>query len=109
MLQKNTIKYYRKMREMTQEELAEAADLSTSYISQLESGKKQAGRGGLERIAGALDIPLVLLIETKEHPEVSQRGMQLAKELESCTSRELDIIWEMLLCLKKSLRSHQEP
>ena len=109
MLQENSIRFYRKMRGMTQEELAEASDLSTSYISQLESGKKRAGREGLERIADALDIPLVLLLETEEYPVVSQRGMQLAKELENCTSRELDIIWEMILCLKKSLRAHTEP
>lgn len=108
MLQENSIKYYRKMREMTQEELAEAADLSTSYISQLESGKKRAGREGLERIADALDIPMVLLLEPGEYPMVSWRGMQLAKELENCTSRELDIIWDMILCLKKTLRAHLE-
>ena len=109
MLQENSIRFYRKMRGMTQEELAEASDLSTSYISQLESGKKRAGREGLERIADALDIPMVLLLETEEYPVVSQRGMQLAKELENCTSRELDIIWEMILCLKNSLRAHTEP
>ena len=42
------IKFYRKKRNMTQDELAEAANLSTSYISQVETGRKNSGS-----IAGA--------------------------------------------------------
>ena len=33
------IKYYRIKANLTQEQLAEKADLSTSYIKQIESGK----------------------------------------------------------------------
>jgi transcriptional regulator with XRE-family HTH domain len=47
------IKFYRKKRNMTQDELAEAANLSTSYISQVETGRKNIGREGLEKIAEA--------------------------------------------------------
>ncbi|MCI6430682.1 MAG: helix-turn-helix transcriptional regulator [Lachnospiraceae bacterium] len=89
---------------MTQCDLAEAADLSVSYISQIESGRKEAGLGGLKRIAEALGIPMVLLLQTEEHPFISARSMQLVKELESCTSQELDIIWEVVLCLKNALQ-----
>lgn len=34
------VKYYRKLNKMTQEKLAEKADLSLSYIKQIESGKE---------------------------------------------------------------------
>lgn len=33
----NNVKYYRKKNNLTQEDLAELADLSTSYIKQIES------------------------------------------------------------------------
>lgn len=34
------VKYYRRLNNMTQEKLAEEADLSISYIKQIESGKE---------------------------------------------------------------------
>ena len=34
------VRYYRKLNKMTQENLAEKADLSLSYIKQIESGKE---------------------------------------------------------------------
>ena len=46
------IKFYRKKRNMTQDELAEAANLSTSYISQVETGRKNTGENS-GSIAGA--------------------------------------------------------
>ena len=36
--------FYRKKKNMTQDQLAEAANLSTSYISQVETGKKYRER-----------------------------------------------------------------
>lgn len=57
------IKFYRKKRNMTQDELAEAANLSTSYISQVETGRKNIGREGLEKIAEALQVLPAMLIQ----------------------------------------------
>lgn len=37
---RKNIKFYRKMLNLTQEELAEKTDLSTSYIKQIESNKE---------------------------------------------------------------------
>jgi len=37
---KENIKYYRKKLDLTQEELAEKADISVSYIKQIESNKE---------------------------------------------------------------------
>lgn len=52
------IKYYRKIRNMTQEQLAEKSDLSVSYIKQLESGKefKNITFNSFTKIAKALNI-----------------------------------------------------
>ena len=47
---------FRNMRGMTQEQLAEKADLSVSYISQVETGIKLVSLQTLERIAASLDV-----------------------------------------------------
>ena len=63
------IKYYRIKANLTQEQLAEKADLSTSYIKQIESGKefKNITFVTFSKIAKALDINVnQLFIEVKE-------------------------------------------
>ena len=52
------IKYYRHKANMTQEQLAEKADLSVSYMKQIESGKefKNITFNTFSKIAKALNI-----------------------------------------------------
>lgn len=59
------IKYYRQIRkikhnELTQEKLAELADISTSLIGNLESDKIDQGVGiyNLWKISNVLDVPI---------------------------------------------------
>ena len=59
------IKKYRKLRGMTQQELADAADLSHGYIREIESLKMGVtfSLDAVEKIANALEIPFYLLFE----------------------------------------------
>lgn len=58
------IRYYRQLREMTQEELAARADMERSYVSDLERGTRNPSVAALGRIADALDIePYLLLVK----------------------------------------------
>lgn len=61
----SNIKYYRKINNLTQEQLAERADLSVSYIKQLESGHtyKNITFGSIAKIASALEIELEALFK----------------------------------------------
>ena len=54
----NPIRVWREYRGMTQQELAEAAGISKSYLSQIESGKRTGTAEVLAGIAGALDLTL---------------------------------------------------
>lgn len=47
----------------TQEQLAFEADVKRSYISEIESGKRNPSLDVVEKIAKALDVKLGLLIE----------------------------------------------
>jgi len=65
----NNIKFYRSIRDLTQEQLAELADLSVSYIKQLESGKvfKNVSLITLSKLACALNIETDKLIKEENH------------------------------------------
>ena len=47
---------------LTQEKLAEAADLHTNYISSVERGERNISICNIERIARALNVPMPELL-----------------------------------------------
>lgn len=59
------IKFYRKRKNISQEKLAELADLSSSYIKQIESARdfKNLTLYSLFKISKALDIDIIKLFE----------------------------------------------
>ncbi len=65
------IKQYRKLRNMTQEQLAEKAETATNYIGTIEIGKKFPSPQMIERIADALDIDSLLLFQSKSTPIIN--------------------------------------
>lgn len=58
----NPIKVWREFRSMTQQQLAEAIGISTPYISQLESGKREASIKVLTALARILKVDVDDLI-----------------------------------------------
>ena len=60
------IKHFRQIKKMTQEQLAEKADLSVSYIKQIESGLyKNVSFNVLVNISEALEINLCDLVQER--------------------------------------------
>jgi transcriptional regulator with XRE-family HTH domain len=49
---------------LTQEKLAELADLHTNYVSSVERGERNIGLHNIARLAYALDIPVAKLVST---------------------------------------------
>lgn len=65
------IRYFRKERGLSQEELAYRASLHNTYIGQLERGEKNATIESLAKISAALDITIAELFEdNSRHPKV---------------------------------------
>ena len=52
----NPIKVYRKLRSMTQRQLGEEANISSVYLSQIETGKRNASTKTLAAIARVLNV-----------------------------------------------------
>ena len=58
-----TLRTLRRERGLSQEALADLADIDRSYMSGVERGLRNISILNLERLAKALDVPLVTLIE----------------------------------------------
>jgi transcriptional regulator with XRE-family HTH domain len=62
----NNIKKYRKMLNISQEELAEKAGLHRTYIGGIERGERNITLDSLQVIAAALNVaPVELIVEEK--------------------------------------------
>lgn len=59
------IRAWREHRGLTQIELAERVDTNKVYLSQIETGKRPAGRKILARLATALNVPMADLMDTR--------------------------------------------
>jgi len=62
----NNIANYRRLKSLTQVELAVAIGVSKGYIAAIEEGKKMPGIKTLAMIAECLDVELELLLLWKE-------------------------------------------
>ncbi len=56
------IRLLRRHRDLTQNELADAAGLSRPYLTEIETGKKQGSINALRALADALDVDAGLLV-----------------------------------------------
>ena len=91
-------------RGMTQEQLAERADLSVSHIRQIELGLKGVSLAALYRIAESLDTSAQALLASKETGEI----VRLQALLTGCTAWERDVIADVIEAVLEGLRKHRE-
>lgn len=56
------VRVWREKRGIKQRTLAEAAEVSASYLAEIEAGKKPGSSGALQRIANVLEMPLEHLL-----------------------------------------------
>jgi len=68
------IRFYRKKRKLSQEELAFKAALHNTYIGQLERGEKNVTVESLAKVCEAMDITLA---EFFQGPNVTQRMLSI--------------------------------
>ncbi|OUP17606.1 hypothetical protein B5F29_13495 [Lachnoclostridium sp. An196] len=65
------IRFYRKKKHLTQEQLAELCNFHPTYIGQLERGEKNATLESIYKVAQSLNISLSQLFENIEQYENS--------------------------------------
>jgi transcriptional regulator with XRE-family HTH domain len=78
----NAIKLCRTQKNLKQSELAELANISVSYISLLERGKRDPNLSTIENIASALNVPVgILLFLGAEKGDLSGFSSDLVEKL----------------------------
>ena len=97
------VKELRSQERLSQAALAERIDMSVTYISRIETGKKQASLGALVRIAEALGVTVNNLLYGNQANDKAEYIMELAQLLEDCSSYEKRVIYEIALATKKAL------
>lgn len=87
------IRYYRRLRSITQESLAEMVDVSSPYIGYLERGQKSPSLDLLGRIAKALEVePASLFMPMDEiDTQLKQLIALLSDKPSSTTAFVLDV------------------
>lgn len=101
------IKEFRMRKRLSQAELAERIDMSVSYISQIETAKKQASLASLVRIANALEVTVDHMLNGNQTSDPAEYQSDLVQLLEGCSSGEKRIIYEIALAVKKSLMDNK--
>ena len=95
------IKYYRSMRGLSQEELANQVYVSSIHISYLENGAKTPSLELLVLIANALDVSADdLLAENLTHTS-SSVGRDLHILLQSCSNDEREMLTRIMQFMKE--------
>ena len=101
------VKEVRRQKQMSQAELAEQTDMSVSYISLVETGKKQASLETLVRIANALGVTVDHMLIGNQTNNPVEYHIDMVRLMEDCTRYEKRIIYEIASAAKKSLRENE--
>ena len=100
------IRTTRKLKRLTQADLAELIDMSVPYISQIETATKQASLTSLVLIANALSVTVDSLLLGNQTNDHTQYCSELVRLIDDCNSKESRFIYEMACAAKNSLRNN---
>ena len=95
------VKKFRSNKEMTQAELAEIIDVSVTYISHIEKGKKHARLEILVSIAKALDVTMDCLLAGNQIKDSVLSDLEI-KHFDICTSCKNNLISEITKVIQKN-------
>ena len=96
------IRTLRKRAGLTQEQLAETAEVSVNFIGYIERGQRAVSIKTLERIAEALDVTPRNLFEFSEGDIDESSFEALLNELRNCTRDDLIVLTRLAARLNNS-------
>ena len=101
------IKYIRTQKGLSQEELAEFADVSPVYISNVERGEKSASLKVVIAVANALNVTTDSLVIDNLTSSRDSRSRQEFNILCDCSKEENEILIKCMEALKEILRDYR--
>lgn len=97
------IRKIRKAHGLSQEELAEKVNISTTHMSHIETGNTKLSLPVLVDIATVLDVRTDDLIYDNPVTSISTVLDEIAEVLEHCTTNEAKVIVDVVKATKRSL------
>ena len=102
------VRRIRNAKKMTQEKLAEYADISTVYISHIETGCAKPSLPVVVAIADALDVRVDALLYDEPRGGTNIAVDEIAAVLATCDTAQLQIIADIVRATKQSLDAHRK-
>lgn len=101
------IKEVRTARKMPQMLLAEKCDISDSYLSYIECGRKTPSLEVIIRIARELDTTVDSLLEGNQNAYTGTYEREIAEVMDDCSPYEKRVLFEMLNSMKATIRQNK--
>lgn len=102
------IRKFRKALGLSQEELAEKIDISTTHMSHIETGNTKLSLPVFVDIARCLQVSTDELLREPEKQEEVFAVEQINLLLQDCTSLQLRVILDIVKVAKNSLKKYEE-
>lgn len=99
------IRKSRKARGLSQEQLAEMVNISTTHMSHIETGNTKLSLPVLVDIANALDIRTDDLLERSQYT-TGNAVEEIAAMLESCSAQEAKVVVDIVKAVKQAIHVH---
>ena len=97
------IRAYRKIKNLSQEQLAEKVWISTTHMSHIETGTTKLSLPVLVDISNALGVGIDDLLDTEANAQKKNTANNINEVLSSCTSQQIRIIEQIVTAAKKAL------
>ena len=100
------IRKVRKARGLSQEQLAERAEISTTHMCHIETGNTKLSLSVFVAIVEALDVQADALLFDAPRSSVTQAGEELLALLDTCDARQARAIVEIARAAKQAFDAH---
>lgn len=102
------VQQLRKMKKLSQADLAERTEMSVSYISHIETAIKKASLESIVRIANVLDVTVDQLLNGNQTSNQDEYKSELHDIIADCNGYERGVIHDVAMAVKQSMREHAD-
>lgn len=99
------IRKSRKARGLSQEQLAEMVNISTTHMSHIETGNTKLSLPVLVDIANALNVRTDDLLDRSQYT-TGNAVEEIAAMLESCSAQEAKVVVDIVKAVKQAIHVH---
>ena len=102
------IRRIRKARGLSQEQLAEKVDISTTHMSHIETANTKLSLPVFIALAEALEVQTDALLYDQPRDSISRASHDIAAILESCNANQARAIAEIIKAAKQALDTYMK-